>query len=530
MSSIQKAVSLSSDVQTTREGGIGYQLTFKEKLAEFFSLGLLNGNFYQSQDEVLKGAKELFERALKEEPYFATQCAIYGNKENSLKLVPTVWLVYLSTLEDKSLYKSAFPQIIRNPKMLHDFVEISRKSAIRQGLGSSVKKTINLWLKNSLNEYQASRNKGKLSDVIKLTRPSDQDESFQRFMKYIAKDELSFPRIVALKGVIDDLNNGVLSETTLLEIETHRLQLEELKHSTANLTQEQKKALYTQMYKGLNYASLILNLVALERVFATEVMKQQNVLMKDGKYHTFTQMVVLETVIPTELIEVVSTRISDIDAYRRSNMLPFALFNAEKMVVTPEFKQALARLFKIASEQAFSIDPNVSLMVGVDTSASMNSFVNETGTIRARDVATLFGAMTKKAHAKTNVFAVATDMVHIPLKAQEDVFKMASSIAETYVGYGTYFEQIMKHYNGEKYLLLITDSEQADNLESKWKKARKPDGAKLIVWQLQAYQTQLSKDPSVVYLRGYSDRLLGLVKAIIEGKTGQMEEIQKIIV
>lgn len=103
------------------EGGVTYALSLKETVAEFFSLGLLNGTFYQSEEEVLRNARHIFERALVECPEFATKAAIYGNNVNSLKLVPMIWTVYLSTLEDKTLFKKAFPRIIRNPKMLHDF-------------------------------------------------------------------------------------------------------------------------------------------------------------------------------------------------------------------------------------------------------------------------------------------------------------------------------------------------------------------------------------------------------------------------
>ena len=106
MKNIEKVSRMVNGETKTYEGGKAYALSFKEKLAEFFSLGLLNGNFYQSQEEVLKNAREIYERALAECPEFATKAAIYGNNFNSLKLVPTIWLAYLSTLDDKSLFKS----------------------------------------------------------------------------------------------------------------------------------------------------------------------------------------------------------------------------------------------------------------------------------------------------------------------------------------------------------------------------------------------------------------------------------------
>lgn len=517
-------------VQTkTHEGGIAYKMSFKEQLAEFFSLGLLNGNFYQTQEEVLRNAKSLFEKALEECPEFATKAAVYGNNVNSLKLVPTIWLVYLSTLEDKTLFKKAFPRIIQNPKMLHDFVEISRKGGIRQGLGRGVKKIVNDWLVEHLNEYQVSRNKGKLAEIVKVTRPKVNDEEFQNFMRYLSRDEITFNRAKALKDVIEFMDKGILNDTVLNLIEKNRLQLEELKHATKNLSDEDKRKLYEAMYQGLNYAALILNLVALERVFAVRTQTIRKRLRLNGKLMSFNQTQVLETDIPQHIIDMVVERIEDVGMYRKSNMLPFALLNAEKMVVTPEFKQAISNVLRKVAQEAFVIDPSIKLMVGIDTSASMSGTpVTETGSLDAIDVATIFGAMLKKSHANTNVYAIASYIRPVDVRKQDDVFAMARKIARTNVGHGTYFEQLMSKYQGEKHVILITDSEQADNLERVWLRTKKPDGAKLIVWQLAPYGIRISNHPSVVYVNGYSDRLLGLVKNIIEGKGGQIDEIEKI--
>ena len=525
--SVEKVRKMTNGYKTTREGGVGYEPTLREKLAEFFSLGLLNGNFYQTEEEVLKNAKALFEEALAKEPYFATQCAVYGNNVNSLKLVPTIWLVYLSTMEDKTLFKSAFPRIIRNPKMLHDFMELARKAGIRQGIGRSVKKVINEWLISHLNEYQVSRNKNKLAEIIKVTRPVHSAEEFQNFMKYLAKDEITFPRAKALKDVIAFMEEGQLNDTVLTLIEVNRLQLEELKHATKKLAEEDKQKLYEVMYKGLNFTALILNLVALERVFATQTRSRTGYRMQNGRYQSFKQVEVIETDIPTRLVDLLASRLADVEAYRRSNMLPFALINAERMVKTPEFKQAIGKLLQNVAEETFDINKEKSVFVGVDTSGSMQTPVNDSGTLSAVDVASLFGAMVKKSHTNTQLYAVASYIKEVNAPKQLGVFEMAERIQRTDVGYGTYFEQVMKRYDNEDYLILITDSEQADNLERQFLKKRKP-GAKLIVWQLVPYNTRISKHHDVVYVCGYSDRLLSLVKNIIEGKLGQIEEIEKI--
>ena len=522
---IKKVQSMTNGETTTYEGGKSYVRPFKETVAEFFSLGLLNGNFYESEKQVLQNAKHIFEKALVECPEFATKAAIYGNNENSLKLVPMIWLAYVSTLEDKTLFKKAFNKIIRNPKMLYDFMELIRKTEIRQGLGRSVKTAMNNWLEENLNEYQVSRNKNKLLDIIKVTRPNfNGKEDLQKYMAYISKDELTFERAIVLKETIEELQKGNYNDKVKTNIKNHRLQLEELKHSTANLSDEDKKNLYKDMYETLNYAALILNLVALERVFATKTRKVSKYSSAAG---SFSQNEIIETDIPDEIIKMVVAKIEDVNAYKRSNMLPFALLNASTMVVTPEFKTAVYNMFKTSCKEAFKISKDNTVLVGVDTSGSMHSPVSNEH-LQAVDVASLFGSMIKKAYTPANIYAVATYCKPVNVNAQDSIEDMSKKIRNVDVGYGTNFETILKNYNQEKYVIIITDSEQSDNFERIWRKTNKPEGAKVIVWQLRPYGRVISKDADFIYLQGYSDRMFALIKKIIENGTTQIDEIEKI--
>lgn len=524
MNTITKVKAMNSEMMLTKEGALAYKNSFKDQLVELFTLGLLNGTFYTKQEDVLKNAGELFQRALKEEPEFATKCAIYGAVEGKLKLVPTIWMVYVSTLEDKSLFKKAFPQVIRNFNMLYNFVEISRKGGIRKGLGRSAKREVNTRFIQLINEYQATRYKNKISDIAKVTRPLSTDADFQNLMSYVAKGELAFPRAQALKNVISDLEAGGYSADTDCLVREFSIQLEEVKHSVSTLPPEDKKRLYATVYERLNYNALILNLVALERVFATEVSKEEVYNPSIGQF--FMQDVVIETNIPSEIVDMVSAKIANKEEYKRSHMLPFALIQANKKVVTPEFRQALGKLLRDVAQEAFSINENKSLKVGVDTSGSMTSGVF--GGLSPMEIATLFGAMVKKSHSNTEVVAVATTSEKVELRSQDDVFEMAEKIESTMVGYGTHFSQLLNAYKNEDYVILFTDNESADNLERAWLDINQKTGAKLIIWQLAESGHKVSKDSSVIYVRGYSDRLLDLVRTIIESDGDQMKEIESI--
>ncbi len=253
MRAAEKLSVVNNSMMKSHEGGLVYKADLKHTLAEFFSLGMLNGKFYQSQEEVLRDAGELFARALDECPLFATQCAIYGRVINNLRLVPTMWLVYLSTLENKDLFRKAFPRIIHTIDQLYDFMEMCRKGGVRGGLGRGVKKVVSAKLIAMLNEYQACRYRNTIAEIARVVRPTDDSERFQTLMKYIIKGETSFPRVRTLKKVLEDLESGNVESATLAYIEGYDLQLEELKPALGALDAESKKKVYSVLFKRLNY-------------------------------------------------------------------------------------------------------------------------------------------------------------------------------------------------------------------------------------------------------------------------------------
>ena len=162
----------------------------------------------------------------------------------------------------------------------------------------------------------------------------------------------------------------------------------------------------------------------------------------------------------------------------------------------------------------------------VDTSGSMDQRC--TDTLTAAEIACVFGGMLRKSHPNTDVVAVATTAEKVALTSQMNVMEMAKRIEMTDVGYATMFGSLMKYYDNHNFVLLITDGEQADNLELKWKESQKPDNAKIIIWQLVPNRTKISRDPSIIHLCGYSDRILSLIKKVMEGKLCQVDEIEKI--
>jgi 60 kDa SS-A/Ro ribonucleoprotein len=321
------------------------------------------------------------------------------------------------------------------------------------------------------------------------------------------------------------LGKAIAEEKDMEKVAALQAEILALKEKEAGaLGAEQKKTLYRHLYKGLRYAALMLNLVALERVYAEELNRVRKYIPNRG---SFWQDEVVRTAIPEDLSLMVQAKIESVEDYRASKILPFTLINAHRMVKTEAFKQSIERILLTCAHEAFDIPQETEILIGVDTSGSMSSMLNNS--LSVVDVASFLGALITLSHKDTTVCAVADRCKKVPLKKESDLFKIASAIARTDVGHGTMLGEIMREYRGQKYLLLLTDSVAADDLESLWLRAKKPAGAKLVVWQLQAYKTKLSNHPSVIYFAGFSDRLLELLKRIIEDKSTQLEEIEAVV-
>jgi 60 kDa SS-A/Ro ribonucleoprotein len=442
-------------------------------------------------------------------------------------------------------------------------MEICRKTPIRKGLGRSVKRAINKRLVELANDYSVSRNKNTIADIIKVARPNNSEERFQNYMRYVSRDELTFERARELKRILEKISRNEIDTDTLETIEKHHFQLEELKHAINNfsaasvekltqlseklvaetapekveeilahiaeLKQRQvnvldgaaKRALYGALYKGLRYAALILNLVALERVFAVET----ETVAKYGARGSFTQEQVIKTAIPEAIETMVCEKIRDAAAYRASNMLPFALINAQRMVTTAAFKDAIAGILETCAKKTFVIPADTEILVGVDLSGSMSIPISDS--LDARTIGSLMAALLKLSHPTTKVCGV-SDNCSLVSFDNDKLFYMAKKIEQSENWGGTELAKLMNEYSGQKYVLIITDSETADDFESRWRQSTKHANAKLIVWQLQPYGIKLSQDPSVIYIAGFSDRLLALIKAIIEDTGNQIAEIEKV--
>jgi 60 kDa SS-A/Ro ribonucleoprotein len=569
----QPQVNLGGQPTRTREGGRAYTLTLEEKLCHAFTMGFLAGNFYTKEEDVIKLTRDLFNEALKtkEGAEIATKYAVYAAEELGMKFMPTLWLVYVSTLSDKTLFQKAFPRIMgKNVKLVHDFVDLCRNSDIRpggvhsqkvkknqnRGLGQGVKKVINNWAYSVADDYNATRFAGKWEDILRLTRPLDKVVTRQKrgqsvevdlgnLFKYIFQPRdkegkslprrLTFERARVLKDTIEILNDKNRSyeqfQRALNNITAQKLQMDEIKHTFGNLNRNELQAVYMYFVPEMRYAVMVGNLVAIEKAFATRTQRIMKLdPMGSGKY--FEQDQVLETNIPKELIAIVAKKLASFEDYKASKMLFFRLLTAHEMTITREWKIALNDVLGKAGKIAFADLPaGRTIRCSADTSGSMSMSNRQiSNTLYAVDVAAYLTAAITLSTPNTEAFATASVTQTVPLYS-ENLVDCAVRIKQAQVGHGTNFESLLDGYKGEDIVILVTDGEQSDNMERKWQSLKnRPANSKLIIWHVANWTTfnKISNDSSVLYLKGYSDSLLNTLANLITGKAGQPEIVRSI--
>lgn len=305
------------------QGGRAYELTLEEKIISMARLGLISNTYYEDKELIVQRTVETLKEAVEKIPEIVMREAIIGRRDYQMKFMPVLFLVYLSTLEDGSYFRKAFPEVILTAKDLHTFLDLARKGGIRKGLGRRTRRVINEWLEERLNEKMATRYKNVLKDVVICSRPNpskSQNELFDSALKYIVKCELTLERAVALKEVLNSMSKGELNDNILKLIDDFQFELEELKSAIGFLNIDDKREVYEHLIPNFRYAGLVSNLVNIERVFDRNV--------------------------PKNIVETVARKLESVEDYKASKILPFALITARTMTTVPEWQTALDRMLE----------------------------------------------------------------------------------------------------------------------------------------------------------------------------------------
>jgi 60 kDa SS-A/Ro ribonucleoprotein len=475
----------------------------KKDVVNYFTTGLVEDTFG-------KAANPLLRQALEACPEFATQAAVYGS-DHGQNDQAIRWLVWLSTLDNKDLFKQAFARIIRDPDQLYSFVKLVKSGDIRKGISRSIKAVINRWLAENLNDALCSRYKRKLQVVVKTAHPAFAEAELQRYMQYLCRGDVVLARDVAKKQVIASMTNGYYTHEEQILMEEHRFSYEELKHAASNLRHPTaKQRFWIDLFRFATAEEMIQLLPVLERAYA--FWTHNEIRMARYNYTAYKWRVIDRTNVPHNVRTFVLTRLGM--AVENGEIAPLTLYRLSTQVVTPEFKDELSELMKHAVFSKKSAEPS-SVLVGVDVSCN---YCGQDISERSRVV----GAMLFNTSNEVSVVAIAnTTRELVPYGPMAAHFIHGGAPAP--------MKRLMPFYKGQKTVVLLTYNEAEDSLLQDWLAVNPAEDAKLIVWQPYSERELWNKVDNVEFFYGYSDHLFDLLCNAINGYAEQIEAIEKVV-
>lgn len=156
---------------TNHAGAPAYRLTPRQALAQLAATGTFNATFYAEAEEQLAAVLDL---AFQVEPEFLAKVAVHAAEAGYMKDMPALLLAVLSMLPGDA-FNRAFPRIVKNGKLLRNFVQVMRSGVTgRKSLGSRPKRYVQEWLETA-SDVEIMRaavgNAPSLADVIRMVHP-----------------------------------------------------------------------------------------------------------------------------------------------------------------------------------------------------------------------------------------------------------------------------------------------------------------------------------------------------------------------
>ena len=482
---------------TNAAGGIAYERTNEQLLAQFAATGCLRDTFYtdaQSQLQTLLGA------AFGADPVFVAKTAVFAREQGLMKDTPALLCAVLS-FRDPALLRRVFDRAIDNGKMVRNFVQIVRSGQVgRKSLGSAPKQLVQRWLASRTDEQLLSASIGNapsLADVVKMVHPKPADAARSNFYGYLLGKPHDAER---LPGIVQQLEAFRRGETrTAPDVPFQLLTAKDLERSH-----------WIAIARQCSWHTARMNL------------------------NTFQRHSVFDDEATTAHI---ARLLRDRSVIARSGAFPYQIMTTLKHLDSSIPKQVRAALHDAleASVDRVPVLPG-KVYIAVDVSGSMRSPITghgrgNTTAVRCIDVAALFAAAIRRQNQSAELIPFHEHVVPFTAKASSEVFRTAEKLAALPSG-GTDCSVVLKHLNERgargDFVVYISDNESwrgmsgaagATGMLTEWQRFKVDNrDAKLVCIDIQPGSTvQAPEGLDVIHVGGFSDQVFEVLRAVAEG-------------
>lgn len=473
-------------------GGVAYARSDKAALAQLAMTGCFNGTFYVSATEQLNNVLAL---AAKVDTEYLAKLAVYSRKKGLMKDMPAL-LAALVASRDSNLFKTIFPSVIDNPKMLRNFVQIIRSGVTgRTSLGTLPKKLIQQYLESLTDEQLFKADVGNdpsLQDIIKLVHPKPSNQNRSAMYGYLLDKEYNAEHLSSLAKDFEAFKKDMS-----LQIPDVPFQM----LTALPLTDDHWKTIAKNA--TWNQSRMNLNTFARHNVFNDK-----------------------------ELTKFVSDKLSDPEQVKRAKIFPYQLFSAY-LNIGSDMPASISKALQTASEYSLQNIPEFEgqVYVMVDTSGSMSSpatgyRAGATTKMTCIDVASLFASAIMRKNPNTKIIPFDTRVHEISFKPEASMMENAK-VLSSFGGGGTDCACALRHLNNKsaKGDLIIYVSDNASwmsngysyhsgtGMANEWNtfKTRNPK-AKLVCLDITpSSTTQINNQVDTLNIGGFNDTVFDVI-------------------
>ena len=496
-------------------GGIAYQRSALQALAQYASTGCFNGTFYADADEQLERVLQLCADVPAE---FIARTALYVRQQGQMKDMPALLCAVLS-VKSPGLMAEIFDRVIDNPKMLRNFVQMMRSGVVgRKSLGTLPKRLVCQWLE-ARSDHQlftgSIGNSPSLADVIKMVHPKPANPTRAALFGYLIGreyDKAMLPPVVQ--------------------------SYEKLKRNTNPGTVPVPDVPF-QMLTALPLTKKDWCTIARNASWQTTRMN----------LNTFQRHGVFEQ---PEMIEVISNKLRDRDQIKRSKVFPYQLLAAFLNVdpsMPGDICGALQDAFEVATENVPNIEGQI--YVCTDVSGSMHSPITghragSTSKVRCLDVAALVAASLLRKNRQAEVIPFEEKIVTCRLNPRDSVMTNSRKLSEIPAG-GTNCSAPLAELNRRQakgdLIVYVSDNESwvdapqygrfggsATETMKQWEQfKRRSPSAKMICIDLQpSGTTQTVERNDIINIGGFSDRVFDLIADVASNRFTENHWVREI--
>ncbi|MDQ3688096.1 MAG: RNA-binding protein [Acidobacteriota bacterium] len=479
-----------------------YALAPKHALAQYAATGCLNATFYAGAEEQLTKVLELCAEV---EPEFIARTAVFCRERGHMKDMPALLCAVLS-VRDRELFKTVFPRVIDNGRMLRTFVQIVRSGVVgRKSLGTAPKRMVREWLeaRDDVAVFNASvGQQPSFADIVKMVHPTPKTRSREALYGYFvgrAHDAAALPETVRK---YEAFKTGETLEVPDVPF---------------------------QMLTALELSKLEWAAVARRASWQTTRMN----------LNTFARHGVFDV---PGMAEMIAHRLSNRQLIAKARVFPYQLMTAYTMTDAhvPEIvRDALQDAMEVAIRNVPEITGKV--YVFPDVSGSMHSPVTghragATTAVRCIDVAALVAAAVLRKNLQAEVIPFESDVVQVSLNSRDTVMTNAEKLARLPCG-GTNCSAPLRELNRRQakgdLVIYVSDNESwvdapqygrfggsRTETMNQWAQfKRRNPAARMVCIDIQPYGTVQAKErEDILNVGGFSDQVFDRVAEFARGR------------